>query len=116
MSSHLPAEFIEKQKAKLLADKKSVQNDISELKKDDPFSDPEHANDNAAVDTDVRDQNWHQNLEAQIIELEKRAEDIDLALQKIDKGTYGVCERSNRPIPQSRLELVPEARFLVDPS
>lgn len=116
MSGNLTEEFIQQQKARLLADKKKSLEEIEQLKKDDPFSDPDHANDNAAVDNDVRDQDWHQNLEAQINDLEKRIQDIDIALQKIEKGTYGICEKTNRPIPQSRLELVPEARFLVDPS
>lgn len=116
MAGHLTVEFIQKQKERLLQDQASAQGEINQLKKDDPFSDPDHANDNAAVDTDVRDQDWHQNLEAQILDVERRLSDINLALQKIEKGTYGVCEKTNRPIPQGRLEIVPEARFLVDPS
>lgn len=116
MASHLTEEFINNQKKRLEEDKKTIQNEIKMLKEDDPFSNPDHANDNAAVDSDVRDEGFHQAIEAQISDLEKRLEDIDAALIKIEKGTYGVCEKTNRPIPQSRLELVPEARFLVDPS
>lgn len=112
--SHLTEEFIQKQKARLLKDAEKIEKEIKSLKKDDPFSDPEHANDNAAVDSDVREQSEHQIIEAQINDLEKRASDIKIALGKIAKGTYGVCEKTNRPIPESRLELVPEARFLVE--
>lgn len=113
--SHLTKEFIQNQKARLLSDKEKIEREIVALKKDDPFSDPEHANDNAAVDNDVREQDWHHNIEAQINDLEKRLSDINLALTKIEKGRYGICEKTNQPIPQSRLELVPEARFLVNP-
>jgi len=116
MSGNLTEEFINKQKERLTSDRETTMKDIARLKQDDPFSDPEHANDNAAVDNDVREQSEHQAIEAQIIDLERRLSDIDIALQKIEKGTYGVCEKSNRPIPQGRLEIVPEARFLVDPS
>lgn len=114
MSSHLSQEFIAKQKERLLQDKQTTQKEIEELRKDDPFSNPEHANDNAAVDSDSRDEDLHSNIEAQMKELERRVEDIDIALQKIEKGTYGVCEKSNQPIPQQRLEVVPEARYLVE--
>lgn len=112
--SHLTEEFIQKQKARLLKDRSKIAEEIKALKKDDPFSDPEYANDNAAIDSDVRDQDWHQNIEAQINELARRESDIEIALKKIEKGTYGVCEKTNRPISEARLELVPEARFLVD--
>jgi RNA polymerase-binding transcription factor DksA len=114
--SHLTEEFIQKQKERLLNEKAKIEKEITTLKKDDPFSDPDHANDNAAVDNDVREQDWHQNIEAQINDMEKRLSDIKLALTKIEKGRYGICEKTNRPIPESRLELVPEARFLVNPS
>ena len=111
--SHLTEEFIQKQKVRLLADKEQIQKEVASLKKEDPFSDPEHANDNAAVDNDVREQDSHQTIEAQINDLEKRLSDIELALKKIEKGRYGICEKTNQQIPQSRLEIVPEARFLV---
>jgi len=87
---------------------------ISELKKRDPFADPDHASDNAAVDTDVREQVGHDTIEAEIKDLEKRITDIDLALKKIEKGTYGYCERGHEKIPLARLELVPEARFCIE--
>lgn len=38
---------------------------------------------------------------------------IDLALTKIDDGTYGKCEACRRPISVKRLELVPWARYCV---
>ena len=113
MATHLTQEFIQKQKNKLLADKQSSEREIEMLKQDDPFSDPEHANDNAAVDSDVREETGHLTIEAQIKEMEKRLVDINLALKKIEKGNYGICERTNKPIAQARLELVPEARFAI---
>jgi RNA polymerase-binding transcription factor DksA len=40
--------------------------------------------------------------------------EIDEALQRIDLGTYGVCEMSGKPIPRARLEAIPFARFIVE--
>ena len=41
-------------------------------------------------------------------------EEIDLALEKIKKGTYGVCEASGQPIPKERLKAIPWARVRVE--
>ncbi|MHB8913286.1 MAG: TraR/DksA family transcriptional regulator [Lysobacter sp.] len=38
---------------------------------------------------------------------------IDRALQKIDEGTYGVSDESGAPIPQDRLEAIPESLCTV---
>jgi len=35
---------------------------------------------------------------------------IKLALQKIEEGTYGICEISGEPIEESRLQFKPSAR------
>ncbi len=40
--------------------------------------------------------------------------EIDQALRRIQKGIYGVCEMSNRKIPQARLEAIPFARLTVE--
>jgi RNA polymerase-binding transcription factor DksA len=40
--------------------------------------------------------------------------EIEEALKRIDSGTYGVCEMSNKLIPHARLEAIPFARFTVE--
>ena len=40
--------------------------------------------------------------------------EIDRALAKMDKGTYGVSEQSGRPIPLERLRAEPTARFTAE--
>lgn len=40
-------------------------------------------------------------------------QEIDEALAKIDKGTYGVCERCGQPIPKERLRALPHAALCV---
>jgi len=42
--------------------------------------------------------------------LEVRLENIDLALEKIKKGKYGICEKCKKPISLQRLRISPEAR------
>ena len=40
--------------------------------------------------------------------------EIDQALEQIEIGTYGICEKSGRPIPHKRLKAIPFARFTVE--
>jgi DnaK suppressor protein len=40
--------------------------------------------------------------------------EIEEALKRIEVGTYGVCEMSNKHIPHARLEAIPFARFTVE--
>lgn len=40
--------------------------------------------------------------------------EIEEALKRIEKGTYGVCEMSGKKIAQARLEAMPFARFTVE--
>jgi DnaK suppressor protein len=45
---------------------------------------------------------------------DQRIADIQRALEKIDEGTYGLSDESDEPIPQARLDAVPEAILTVD--
>jgi RNA polymerase-binding transcription factor DksA len=39
--------------------------------------------------------------------------EIEEALKRIEKNTYGICELTGKPIPKARLEAIPWARFTV---
>lgn len=45
--------------------------------------------------------------------LELKLRNINLALKKIKKGKYGVCESCEKKISQKRLKISPEARFCL---
>jgi len=45
--------------------------------------------------------------------LEKRLMDINHALEKIGKETYGRCENCKAEIPEDRLKVFPAARFCM---
>jgi RNA polymerase-binding transcription factor DksA len=40
--------------------------------------------------------------------------EIDAALQRIEEGTYGICELTGQPIPMVRLQAIPWVRFSLD--
>ena len=39
--------------------------------------------------------------------------EIEAALKRIEKNTYGICELTGKPIPKTRLEAIPWTRFTV---
>ncbi|MBI2167961.1 MAG: TraR/DksA C4-type zinc finger protein [Actinobacteria bacterium] len=46
--------------------------------------------------------------------LERELRDLSAALERIDAGTYGVCEGCEQPIAEERLEAQPAARFCTE--
>ena len=70
--------------------------------------DPNHPAD-SATETFMHEQN---------IALAQNAKDIlgriERALQKLDEGTYGICDRTHKPIPVERLEAIPYATLTVE--
>jgi RNA polymerase-binding transcription factor DksA len=50
---------------------------------------------------------------ALVEELEARHTDVEDALEKLDNGTYGLCEECNEEIPLDRLEANPAARTCI---
>ncbi|MBC2933289.1 TraR/DksA C4-type zinc finger protein [Nocardioides sp. zg-1228] len=42
-----------------------------------------------------------------------RVAEVDAALERVDAGTYGVCESCGRPIGDARLEALPAARTCI---
>jgi DnaK suppressor protein len=47
-------------------------------------------------------------------QIERRLGEIERALEKIEEGTYGVCDDTGEVIPKGRLEAVPEAVRTVE--
>ncbi|MDD5146491.1 MAG: TraR/DksA C4-type zinc finger protein [Candidatus Pacebacteria bacterium] len=43
--------------------------------------------------------------------LEEDLENVNLALAKIKKGNYGLCEKCGKLLPEERLRVYPQARY-----
>jgi len=100
-------DVLKKQKAN--TEKKMV-----ELAKEDPFTDTDRLNDNASVDTDVKEQVGHERVEAIKLELSRNLVRIRKALTKIKIGKYGICERCHKIIDTDRLAIMPEAELCLE--
>jgi RNA polymerase-binding transcription factor DksA len=46
-------------------------------------------------------------------QLEKQLTEVNIAIDKISKGTYGICEISGEPIEKERLEAIPSAKTCI---
>lgn len=44
----------------------------------------------------------------------KKLKQVDEALEKINRGCYGVCSTCSQPIPEARLDVMPFAKFCVE--
>lgn len=70
----------------------------------------EIGNDREDNTTEVEE--YTDNLPVEIA-LEKKLQDIILALSKMDKGTYGVCENCQQEIAIERLKANPSAQTCI---
>jgi len=61
--------------------------------------------------TDTLDRGTEMALEENIRAL---LDEIDAAVDKIERGTYGTCDNCGQPIKMARLERIPSATFCVE--
>jgi DnaK suppressor protein len=70
------------------------------------------ADDGVKDSVDMSLQDVNQEIQLRLGERESQmVADIDQALMRIDEGTYGVCARCGKEIPERRLEALPTARY-----
>lgn len=64
---------------------------------------------------DMSHQMFTREMDATVgLQARRRLEDVERALEKIEEGTYGVCDDTGEPIPRGRLEAMPEAIRTVE--
>jgi DnaK suppressor protein len=104
------AQRLAQQRNKLLRARAALVQKIKRLVEDASEDVPEYSVHPADAGTDSFDRDL--NLGLASFEQEALYE-VDAALRKIDTGTYGICELTGQPIPWTRLEAVPWARFTI---
>ncbi|MBI4058357.1 TraR/DksA C4-type zinc finger protein [Candidatus Gottesmanbacteria bacterium] len=105
----IPKELLEELNIFLTNEKKQLKSRIQELRLQDPASDLDRLSDNAASDTEAKEEVNHDIYQAMISELKLKLEAIDTALLRISKGTYGMCTRCKKMIDTDRLAAIPTA-------
>ncbi len=116
--SHFDAKFLDAQREALLEERATLEEQASVLKAeadsltfdrepgDVQFDDESGEGDTLAVERDF-------DL-ARAAQARHTIDEIDDALRRIERGTYGICEYSGEPIPRERLKAIPWARERVE--
>jgi len=64
---------------------------------------------------DIGTDNYEQEFALGLMDSERKLlREIDKALGRIEKKTYGICEGTGKPISRARLEAQPWARYCVE--
>lgn len=65
--------------------------------------------------SDIGSDNFEQDFTYERIEAEGfEIKDINKALKKTEKGTYGICEMCNARIPKKRLQAIPYCQHCIE--
>lgn len=108
-----PQEVLSEIKKHLEEERMRVNSQITDLTAQDPFSDNERLNDNAASDTEANEEVNHERMQAMLDELKQKGQAIDEALLRIKDGTYGLCLRCKKMIDTDRLAAIPTATLCI---
>lgn len=112
--SNLDKEFIDSQKARLEELKGELKRMIEGLEEDEEDRGDEER-DLQFDSGDMSQSQFTREMDATVGEKsEKRLEDVNRALEKIEEGMYGICDDTGEEIPKGRLEAMPEAVVTVE--
>ena len=93
--------------------RREVSGDISDLEADAFSTDGDRLSvDNPA---DIGSESFAQEFSLELLQRDEATlAEIDEALDRVQAGTFGLCESCEEAIPRARLNAVPHARFCVD--
>jgi DnaK suppressor protein len=114
-NNELDKEFVEKQRERLEELRAELTRMVEGLEEDQQDR-AESVGDMTENDSgDMSQSLFTREMDATVEQtMEKRLESVDRALQKIEEGTYGICDDTGEPIPRGRLEAMPEAIYTVE--
>lgn len=108
---------LEKFKRLLLNKKERLEKELSNLGSENPKLKGDYQTKYPNYGSSLEDSamEFESYIEALPVEyrLEKRLQIVKQAFKSLKKGSYGICGKCGKPIPERRLEIVPEARFCV---
>lgn len=118
-SASFSTEFLDTINTTLLSEKKRLENDISKFAKPNPHTVEENFDSKFPNYGDKDDENAAEVAEyaANVSieqDLEKTLRDINVGLERLKKGTYGICKYCKKPIEQKRLLARPTSSACVE--
>jgi len=93
---------LKRERARLLHDLKHQ----TLLSQDRPSTGNHMADDASEVEAQTKAMALRRHIEGMLQEIER-------AIARAEKGTYGICERCKQPIPEERLKVMPSATLCI---
>jgi DnaK suppressor protein len=108
-------EFLEKIKSDLKEKKESLEKELHGFANENPDNKKDWQTrypqfEGSGLEDEADEVEEYQSLLSIEHALEKKLKDIGLALENIENGKFGICEKCGDEISQARLEVCPEAR------
>ena len=114
-NNELDQEFIAQQKQRLQDLKVELERVRDGLEEDQRFRAEEEEDFTQHDSGDMSQSLFTREVDATVEQqVERRLENVERALQKIEEDTYGLSDDSGEQIPKGRLEAVPEAVRTVE--
>ena len=107
-------------KEKLLEEKSELETELASIAKPDSAAPGGWEATSGNIEVDAADENEladkleeYEGNAGIANQLENQLNEVRIALERIEKGTYGLCEVCNEPIETERLEANPSARISI---
>ncbi|MDD3386691.1 MAG: TraR/DksA family transcriptional regulator [Candidatus Pacebacteria bacterium] len=111
-------EFLNQRKEDLLREKEEIEKELSSFANKTSENNWEtnfpHNMNNSNEDEDTDEVEEYENLLPVERSLEERLMNINIALEKIEKGSYGKCDKCGKEISEERLTAIPEAKNCIE--
>jgi len=113
----LDKKTIEGLKSELLKEKEELERDLARIARPVDKKEGDYETSFVDIGSDREDnasevEQYTDNLPVEIT-LEKKLKDVLDALERIEKGTYGICENCNQEIDLERLRVNPSAKTCI---
>jgi DnaK suppressor protein len=114
-SNELDKEFVEKQRERLEELRAELAGMVRGLEEDQRSQSEDEGDFTEHDSGDMSQSLFTREIEATVEQtMEHRLQHVERALEKIEEGTYGICDDTGEPIPRGRLEVMPEAIYTVE--
>ena len=116
--SSFSQDFLKKIKEQLLAKKEDLENELKAFAEQDPQNRADYnasfPNMGDKLDENAAEVTEYTNLLTLEGTLEKALEDVNEALDRLEKGTYGICKFCKEPISEKRLLARPVSSTCIE--
>ena len=115
VNNELDKEFVEKQRERLHEIRAELAGMVRGLEEDQRSQSEDEGDFTEHDSGDMSQSLFTREIDATVEQtMEHRLQYVERALEKIEEGTYGLCDDTGEPIPQGRLEAQPEAIYTVE--